>query len=101
MIPLGLLLALGTAPGACHAVASMRILGRDLAAADSNFAGLAPDLSLGYSPAPGLRRVLGNTELLRIARAHGLATTNTVNELCFEWPMSNLEPEQMISVMRR
>ena len=100
MIAFGLLLALSTSPGACHAVESMRIFGRDLAAADSSFAGLAPDLSLGYAPAPGLQRVFKAAELARIARAHGLPA-NTPNELCFEWPMSVLEPEQMISVMRR
>jgi len=100
MIAFGLLLALTNSPGACHAVDSMRIFGRDLAAADSSFAGLAPDLSLGYAPSPGLQRIFRTAELARIARAHGLVA-GTFNEICFEWPLAVLEPERMISVMRR
>jgi flagella basal body P-ring formation protein FlgA len=100
MIAFGLLLALANAPSACHPVDSMRMLGRDLAAADSNFAKLAPDLSLGYAPSPGAQRIFKTTELARIARAHGLAV-NTLNELCFEWPLSILEPEQMIGAMQQ
>jgi len=100
MIAIGLLLALATSPGACHPVEGARILGQHLSAAEPSFAGLAPDLSFGYAPAPGVQRVFKASELTRIARVHGLAV-NTPIELCFEWPLSILEPDRMIGAMRR
>lgn len=100
MIAIGLLLALAASPGACNPIESARILGQHLAAADDGFAGLAPDLFLGYAPAPGLQRLFKTAELARIARTHNLAG-NIPSELCFEWPLAILERAQMIAAMRR
>ena len=100
MIAIGLLLAIAGPSGACQPVDGMRILGRHLAAADAVFAGLGPDVFIGYAPSPGVRRVFTPLELERIARAHGV-TVAVPSDLCFEWPLSVIEPERLIAAMRR
>src|SRR5712691_5941287 len=100
MIAIGLWLALTMQAGACHPIDDVRILGKDLAAADGAFSGLAPDLFVGHAPAPGVQRVMRAVELARFGRAHGLDTGSSA-PLCFEWPLAKLEPGQIIAAMRR
>ena len=45
-----------------------RILGRDLAIADSRFSALPASLAIGFAPTPGTKRVFSGAELSRIAR---------------------------------
>ncbi len=99
MIALGLAMALAST-GGCAPIDSMRILGRHLAAADAVFAGLKPEVFVGYAPSPGVRRVFSPEELERIARTQGLIV-KVHQELCFEWPLAPIEPERMITAMRR
>jgi len=100
MIAMGLWLAMTMPAGACHPIEDVRILGKDLAAADAAFAGLAPGLFVGQAPAPGVQRVMRAVELTRIARAHGLDAGSSA-PLCFEWPLATLEPGQIMAAMRR
>jgi len=83
-----LALALGTAM-ACIPVEGDRILARDLMAAVPAFAQWPPDTELGYAPAPGVRRVLRDAELARMARRQGLAS-DSMPDLCVERPATPL-----------
>ncbi len=100
MIAMGLWLALTMPAGACHPIEDVRILGKDLAAADPAFAGIAPGLFVGQAPAPGVQRVMRAVELAQIARAHGLDAGSSA-PLCFEWRLATMESGQIVAAMRR
>jgi flagella basal body P-ring formation protein FlgA len=70
----------------CRSVATDRILGSDLAAADSRFSSLPATASFGYAPLPGAPRVFSALELQNIARAGGVQTAGIAG-ICFEVPL--------------
>jgi len=78
----------------CVPVPGERILARDLARALPVFAGLPPELALGYAPAPGARRVYAAAELGRLARRYGLAVEPGM-EACFARPAETLTPDRV------
>ncbi|MBI3472517.1 MAG: flagellar basal body P-ring formation protein FlgA [Candidatus Solibacter usitatus] len=85
--------------GDCRPVSGPRLLGSDLAQALPELAALPGDLFVGYSPAPGLRRILRAPELERIARPHGVDVPPRA-QACFEWPLASLAPERLLEAMR-
>jgi len=74
---------------ACVPVAGDRILAGDLAAAVPAFAQWPPDTELGYTPTPGLRRVLRAAELERLAQSQGMKT-GSLPDVCVERPTAPL-----------
>lgn len=97
---LALLICSGIAVAGCMPVTGNRILGRDLALADPRFAALPATLTIGFTPAPGAKRVYATAELQRIARANGIPATSPEN-VCFELPMLHLTMEDATAAMRR
>lgn len=89
----------GLAPADCIPVTANRILGRDLAAADPLFRGLPSTLTVGFAPAPGAKRIFTAGELERIARANGI-TVPAPAEICFEFRMRQVAPEEAAAAMR-
>jgi len=77
---------------ACVPVEGDRILARDLAAAEPAFARWPPESELGYSPAPGLRRVLRAAELSRLAARQQLDAEG-LTDICVDRPTAPLVPE--------
>jgi flagella basal body P-ring formation protein FlgA len=76
--------------GPCEIIANDRILGADLAKALPAFLNKMPgDAVIGYSPAPGTRRVLKSVELQRIGAPYGVAVAPDA-EACFEWSLQPL-----------
>lgn len=94
-----MLAAAVAARGQCLPVQGERILAGDLARAVPAFAGLAPELVLGYAPAPGARRVYGAAELSRLARRYGLAAEPGM-EVCFARPLETLTSERVAAALR-
>ncbi len=92
--------ASGGACAACLPVTGNRILGRDLALADSRFSALPRTLAVGFAPAPGARRIFDALELQRIARANGIHAAG-FEKICFEIPMVHLKEEDVLAAMRR
>lgn len=90
----------GAAFAACLPISGSRILGRDLALADSRFSGLPASLAVGFAPAPGAKRVYAAAELQRLARANGFEV-NDASQICFEIPMRPLTAEDAAAAMRR
>jgi flagella basal body P-ring formation protein FlgA len=74
---------------ACLPVSGDRIMAGDMARAVPAFAGMAPELALGFAPAPGSRRTYGAAELARLARRYGLAVEPGM-EACFVRPVEAL-----------
>jgi flagella basal body P-ring formation protein FlgA len=71
-------------------IANDRIFGADLAHAMPVFTGKLPaDAVIGYSPAPGARRVLTSPELQKIGAPYGVSVAPDA-EACFEWRMQTL-----------
>ena len=84
----------------CLPVAGNRILGRDLAAADSRFAAVPATTTVGFAPAPGARRVYSPADLKRIARANGMPVGD-FSPFCFELPMKRLTEGEVLAAMQR
>jgi len=79
-----------THSGPCEMIANDRILGADLAKALPAFLNKMPgDAVIGYSPAPGTRRVFKSVELQRIGSPYGVAVAPDA-EACFEWSLQPL-----------
>jgi len=85
-----LMILLSIAPvwGACVSVETDRILGKDLATARQEFVALDPGVEIGFSPLPGVTRVLQPWELAALARKFGIATSSRFERVCFVRPAS-------------
>lgn len=83
---------------ACHGVEGDSITGRDLAAADAQFAGLPDDARIGYAPIPGAQRTISSTDLKQVATRFGIS--GEFHNLCFEYPTRRIETAEMLGAMR-
>lgn len=83
----------------CLPVTGDRILGADLAAADTKFASLPASLQLGYAPAPGASRVFTALELQRIGHVNGIQATD-FTDICFEIPLHVPADAEFVQAMR-
>jgi flagellar basal body P-ring formation protein FlgA len=90
----------GIAVAGCFPVTGNRILGSDLALADTQFSALPSNLTLGYAPAPGTKRIYSAAELQLLGRANGIPLTNPAG-ICFEVPMQQIKEEDVVAAMRR
>jgi|HubBroStandDraft_1064217.scaffolds.fasta_scaffold237962_2 flagella basal body P-ring formation protein FlgA len=89
-----------THTGPCEMIANDRIFGEDLANALPNFSGKIPgDTVIGYSPAPGARRVFKSVELRRIGAPYGVAVAEDA-EACFEWSLQPLTEDVVRAAIR-
>ena len=83
----------------CIPVAGERILAGDMARAVPAFAGLPPELALGYAPAPGSRRAYSAAELARLAGRYGLTVEPGV-DACLARPAGTLTRERVTAAMQ-
>jgi len=89
-----------THSGPCEMIANDRILGEDLAKAQPAFLEKIPgDAVIGYSPAPGARRVFKSLELQRIGAPYRVAVPPDA-EVCFEWSLQTLTDEVIRAAIR-
>ena len=90
-----LLFSMITHSGPCEMIASDRILGEDLAKEMPAFMNKIPgDTVIGFSPAPGARRVFKSLELQRIGAPYGVAIAENA-EACFEWNIQTLTDDSV------
>lgn len=89
-----------THSGPCEIVANDRILGEDLAKAVPGFLDKIPgDAVIGYSPAPGARRIFKSLELQRIGAPYGVTVAPDA-EACFEWSLQTLTDDVVRAAIR-
>jgi flagella basal body P-ring formation protein FlgA len=89
-----------THSGPCEIVANDRILGEDLAKAVPGFLDKLPgDAVIGYSPAPGARRIFKSLELQRIGAPYGVGVAPDT-EACFEWSLQTLTDDAVRGAIR-
>jgi flagella basal body P-ring formation protein FlgA len=86
-------------PARCLPVTGDRILGADLASADTKFASLPATLQFGYAPAPGASRVFTAVELQRLAHANGIEAAGFA-DICFEIPVHVPTDSEFVDAMR-
>jgi flagella basal body P-ring formation protein FlgA len=80
----------------CVAVSSERILARDVREALPFLQELNPETPIGFSPRPGVQRILSVKELILIAQKHGLVLSgNTISSVCVERLVRPIAPEEM------
>ena len=84
---------------ACAPLAGDRILARDLAAVEPEFAALPPQTELATAPLPGSKRTFHATELASLAERYSLPPA-ALREICFEWPMERLDPARIAAAMQ-
>lgn len=87
-------------PAGCQIIDGERIWGADLARALPAFSAIPRDTILGYSPAPGLRRVFQFPELQRLAKPYHLAVPDGTH-VCFEHKMQLIDQEMVRAAMRQ
>jgi len=85
-------------PDGCWPIQDDRIYARDVAAAVPEFAGVAADFVLGYTPIPGTRRVFKGDALEKLAGNQGV-TAEALPDVCFERAMATLKSEEVLKAM--
>jgi flagella basal body P-ring formation protein FlgA len=76
--------------GNCEMIANDHIFGEDLARAVPAFQNKIPgDAVIGFSPAPGQRRIIKSLELERIGSPYRVTVTPDT-QACFEWRLQTL-----------
>lgn len=83
---------------ACVLVEGEHITGSDLARALPDFAKLPADLTLGFTPSPGVKRVFSTGEIARLAKAHGVELAAA--PACFEYKTEPVSPERLLKAIR-
>jgi flagellar basal body P-ring formation protein FlgA len=85
-------------PG-CELVSGEQIFSADLARALPIFAAMPRDVVIGYSPAPGARRILQLPELKRIGAQYGIPVPME-SHACFEWKVQPITEDAVRAAIR-
>ena len=88
-----------TQSDSCRFVNNDRIAGADLSRALPEFAAIPPEAVVGYSPAPGSRRVLRYSELRRIGAQYDIAPPPD-SHVCFEWKLRRITEDDVRTAIR-
>ena len=83
----------------CEFVGGEQIFGADLSRAVPVFSTMPRDAVIGYSPAPGSRRVLQSQELKRIGSRYGIAVPPDARA-CFEWKLRPITEDAVRTAIR-
>jgi len=98
-LPLLFIFAVSACP-VCVPVTASRIFGRDFALADPRLSALPSGVVVGFTPAPGTKRIYSSAELERIARENGVPVAG-LQDLCFEFPLHEIGVEEAAATMLR
>ena len=85
-------------PG-CEIVSGDQILAADLSRTLPVFAAIPQDSVIGYSPAPGARRIFHFPELQRIGTQHGIVVPPG-SQACFQWKMQSITDDAIRAAIR-
>jgi flagella basal body P-ring formation protein FlgA len=85
--------------GGCLPVQGDRIYARDVAAAVPAFSSVAADFVLGYTPAPGTRRIFKGEALQKFATNQNVIV-ESAPDVCFERAMAELTASEVLDAMR-
>jgi flagella basal body P-ring formation protein FlgA len=86
---------------ACFPVSGPNITARDLAKALPAFTPTDPEVSIGYSPAPGVERVMHPAEVRQLAARLNYDGALPTADICFERPVAPITPDAMLKAMHQ
>jgi len=92
------LMTLMSHPG-CELVNGDQVFGADLARALPVFSAMPRDAVIGYSPAPGARRIIQLPELNRIGAQYGIPVPAD-SRACFEWKLQRITEDAVRAAIR-
>ena len=92
------LMTLMSHPG-CERVNGDQVFGADLARALPVFSAMPRDAVIGYSPAPGARRIIQLPELNRIGAQYGIPVPAD-SRACFEWKLQRITEDAVRAAIR-
>jgi flagella basal body P-ring formation protein FlgA len=99
MIIIATLLSALVAPD-CRVVNSDVIRAGDLAAVQSAFTQLDPEMMVGHSPMPGAVRILQAAQLERLANRNGI-DGGEYRDICFQRAMRELDAQELLAAIRQ
>jgi flagella basal body P-ring formation protein FlgA len=94
-----LVLSMMAHPATCEMINGDQITGQDLGRVVPAFAHMPGDAVLGYSPAPGARRVFTFPELAQIGGRYNVAVPRD-SEACFEWKLQVVNEDTVRAAIR-
>ena len=83
----------------CEFISGEQIFGADLFKAVPAFAAMPRDTVIGYSPAPGARRILQFPELKRLGAQYGIQVPAD-SQACFEWKVRPITEDAVRKAIR-
>jgi flagella basal body P-ring formation protein FlgA len=86
-------------PSSCQPVNGDRIVGSDLASVIPAFSAIPADAFIGYSPAPGAKRIFLFSELKRIGLKYGVGVPEGARA-CYQWGLRALTEEDVRTAIR-
>jgi hypothetical protein len=86
---------------ACVSIEGEKILLSDLARAVPALSAAAPEETIGFAPAPGMRRLIGQAEIGKIAAQYGVELPAGLTTVCFERAAEPLAEERVSQGLRR
>jgi hypothetical protein len=86
---------------ACVSIEGEKILLSDLARAVPAFSAAPPGEAIGFSPAPGVHRLIGQAEIGKIAAPYGVELPAGLTTVCFERAAEPLTQERISEALRR
>ncbi len=85
----------------CGSVAGPRITAGDLAKAEPLPAPADPSAVVGYSPTPGIQRIMHAGEVRQLLAHFEIAPAGELTDACFERPLSDLTATAVTAAMRQ
>lgn len=85
----------------CVALPGANITARNLAQAVPVFTPADPDAVVGYSPAPGVQRIMRAPELRQVLEHLGFTTDAVLEDACFQRPVAPVSADAAVQAMRQ
>lgn len=92
---------LQAAHGACLPITADRVTGAELALADPALAVFPATMPVAYAPPPGASLVVSATDIVRLAKSHGVNLDTIPGDVCFAFTTGKLSPDYVVAAMRR
>ena len=92
------LILLSHAP--CLAISTDKVLAKNIAEREPDFAGLDPDLQFTFAPLPGIQRVLSRQELAAFLRRNGAKPSDLLQDLCIERETARIKETDLSTAIR-
>lgn len=84
----------------CLAISTDKVLAKNLAEREPEFAALEPDLPFTFAPLPGIQRVLSRRELGAFLLRNGAKSSDFLQDLCIERETARIKEADLATAIR-